>query len=122
MQRTRLRRAPTEAVSSQKTFANNASGQTRRAADAIVGREIIEVMTMKVVVAPKYLRLLRREVEQRDIEFENAPIRFVFEALLVEYNSIRREIEMRLEFAERTTNYLLFLVGAVVSVYQIFGC
>ncbi len=39
MQRTRLRRAPTEAVSSQKTFARRVAGQTRRAADAIVRRE-----------------------------------------------------------------------------------
>ena len=38
MQRTRLRRAPAEAVSSQKTFAGQVAGQTRRAAGAIVGR------------------------------------------------------------------------------------
>ena len=38
VQRTRLRRAPTEAVSSQKTFAGQVAGQTRRAADAIVGQ------------------------------------------------------------------------------------
>jgi len=40
VQRTRLRRAPTEAVSSQKTFANNASGKTRRAADALVRQHV----------------------------------------------------------------------------------
>jgi len=42
VQRTRLRRALTEAVSSQKTFANNASGQRRRAADALVGHKKAE--------------------------------------------------------------------------------
>ncbi len=39
VQRTRLRRAPTEAVSSQKTFARQVAGQTRRAADALVGQQ-----------------------------------------------------------------------------------
>jgi len=36
VQRTRLRRAPTVVASSQKTFASEVAGQTRRAADAIV--------------------------------------------------------------------------------------
>jgi len=50
VQRTRLRRAPTEAVSSQKTFARQVAGQTRRAADAHVrhgvgdGWSLVEVL------------------------------------------------------------------------------
>ena len=42
VQRTRLRRGATLAVCKQRNVANNASGQTRRAADAIVGQGVEE--------------------------------------------------------------------------------
>ena len=53
MQRTRLRRAPIVAVSSQKTFAGRVVGQTRRAADAIVslGRKLC--MSCRINLPPE---------------------------------------------------------------------
>lgn len=48
-------------------------------------------------------------------DFEKDPIRFVFETTMREYETVRREIEMMILQQERTFNYLLALVGALLA-------
>ena len=60
-------------------------------------------------------------VDSTSINFETDSLRFLFEAYLIEYDTIRREIELRIELQEHTTNYLLILVGVLISAIQLFG-
>jgi len=54
------------------------------------------------------------------INFETDSLRFTFDAYLIEFQSVRSEIEQRTILQEKTINYLLILIAAVISASQIF--
>lgn len=58
--------------------------------------------------------------EQPSIDSEPEALRFIYEALLKEYDILWQEIHLRLQMEERSINYLLVLIGAVISAIQIF--
>ncbi len=49
------------------------------------------------------------------VNFETDALRFTYDALLREYDTLRREIELMLNQQERTYNYLLALIGAIIA-------
>jgi len=51
------------------------------------------------------------------INYETDPIRFMFEAYLNEYNAVRREVEIHIELHERNINYVLLLIGVILSLF-----
>jgi hypothetical protein len=59
-------------------------------------------------------------LRSKEIDFENDSLRFTFDSYLIEYQTIRSEIEERLVLQEKTINYLLMIVAAIISASQIF--
>ena len=55
------------------------------------------------------------------LEYESDSLRFIYEAHLKEFEAIRNEINLRLQFEENTINYLIVLVAALLSGSQLFG-
>lgn len=55
------------------------------------------------------------------IDAETDSLRYLLEAYLADYNSVRRELEHRIELQHRITDYLLVLLGSVLSASQLLG-
>lgn len=58
--------------------------------------------------------------EQPEIDLEPDALRFTYDALLKEYDVLWQEIHLRLQMEERSINYLLVLIGGVISTIQVF--
>ncbi len=71
-------------------------------------------------ILKEFLSSKRRPLNQQHVNFENDPLRFIFDALLAEYEKIRNEIEIRTELQERTVNYLTLILAALISATQLF--
>lgn len=55
----------------------------------------------------------------QSINFETDPIRFQYDAILAEFEALRREIELRIQLTERIIDFFFILLGAILSAAQL---
>lgn len=55
------------------------------------------------------------------VSYQDSLLRFTFDAYMSEYESVRREIELRLKLQDQAVNYLFVITAAVITATEVFG-
>ncbi len=73
----------------------------------------------------RFLGLLtqkRQNIQEREtIDYGDSPLRLTYDAYIHEYESIRREIELRLKLQDQAVNSLFVITAAIVTATEVFG-